>query len=151
MASSIRIKGGPELKARLVAIVGSKLDIERAWAQDASKRIASAAPRRTGKLAGSIHPDESKGRAVVKGAWYGVILDRGTKPYSIEPKRAEALKFQYRGRTVFAKKVNRRRLRRRPFITQNAQAALKSAPIADQIVKAWNRKSARGRFSSLSL
>ena len=148
---TVRIKGGPELKARLAAIVGSKLDIERAWAQDASKRIASDAPRRTGRLAGSIHPDESRGKAVVKGAYYGIILDRGTKAYSIEPKKAEALRFQYRGRTVFAKKVNRRRLRRRPFITANAQAALQAAPIADQIIRAWNRKSSRGRFSRLSL
>jgi len=148
---TVRIKGGPELKARLAAIVGSKLDIERAWAQDASKRIASDAPRRTGRLAGSIHPDESRGKAVVKGAYYGIILDRGTKAYSIEPKKAEALRFQYRGRTVFAKKVNRRRLRRRPFITTNAQAALQAAPISDQIIRAWNRKSSRGRFSRLSL
>ena len=149
--ASVRIKGGPELKARLAAIVGSKLDIERAWAQDASKRIAGDAPRRTGRLAGSIHPDEAKGKAVVKGAWYGVILDRGTKAYTIEPKKAQTLKFSYRGRTVFAKKVTRRRLRRRPFITKNAQAALQSAPIADQIIRAWNRKSARGRFSRLAL
>jgi len=149
--AGVRIKGGPELKARLAAIVGSKLDIERAWAQDASQRIAGDAPRRTGKLAGSIHPDESRGKAVVKGAWYGVILDRGTRAYPITPKRAEALKFTYRGRTVFAKKVNRRRLRRRPFITANAQAALQSAPIANQIIRAWNRKSSRGRFSRLSL
>ena len=149
--ASVHIKGGPELKVRLAAIIGSKLDIERAWAVDASKRIAGDAPRRTGRLASSIHPDESKGKAVVKGAWYGVILDRGTRAYSIEPRKAEALKFNYRGRTVFAKKVNRRRLRRRPFITANAQAALQASPIAAQIIKAWNRKSARGRFSSLSL
>lgn len=149
--ASVRIKGGPELKARLAAIVGSKLDIERAWAQDASRRIASDAPRRTGMLAGSVHPEETRGKAVVKGAWYGIILDRGTRAYPIEAKKAEALRFQYRGRTVFAKKVNRRRLRRRPFITANAQAALQSAPIADQIIRAWNRKSSRGRFTRLSL
>jgi hypothetical protein len=149
--ATVRIKGGPELKARLAAIVGSKLDIERAWAQDASKRIAGDAPRRTGRLAGSIHPDERRGKAVVKGAWYGVILDRGTRAYPIEGKRGQALKFSYRGRTVFAKKVNRRRLRRRPFITANAQAALQAAPIANQIIRAWNRKSSRGRFSRLTL
>lgn len=150
--ASVKIKGGPELKARLAAIVGSRLDIERAWAVDASKRIAGDAPRRTGRLAGSIHDSTSRGgHAVVKGAWYGVILDRGTRAYPIEPKKAQALRFNYRGRTVFAKKVNRRRLRRRPFITANAQAALQASPIANQIIAAWNRKRASGRFSRLSL
>ena len=149
--ASVRIKGGPELRARLAAIVASAPAMERAWAEDAAKRIASDAPRRTGSLAHSITPGQERNRGVVKGNWYGVILDRGTKAYPITPRRAEALKFTYRGRTVFAKKANRRRLRRRPFITANAQAALRAMPIRDEIIKAWNRKSSRGRFSALSL
>lgn len=148
--ASVRIKGGPELRARLASIVGSVTEMERAWAEDAAKRIASDAPRRTGKLAGSIHAGQERTKGVVKGAWYGVILDRGTKAYPIVPKRAEALKFSYRGRTVFAKKSNRKRLRRRPFITAGAQGALRSLAIRDQIIAAWNRRRA-GRFSRLSL
>lgn len=149
--ATVRIKGGPELRARLVAIVAAVPAMERAWAEDAAKRIAGDAPRRTGKLAGSITPGQEHGKGVVKGAWYGIIQDRGTKAYPIVPRQAQALKFTYRGRTVFAKKSDRRRLRRRPFITSNAQAALRASPIHDQIIKAWNRKSGRGRFSALSL
>ncbi len=150
--ASVRIKGGPELKARLASIVASKIDIERAWAKDAAERIRSDAPRRTGSLASSIRASEQRGKAVVKGNWYGVILDRGTRSYGIAPRTAGGtLRFEYRGRTVFAKKSNRRRLRRRPFITKGAQAALQASPIAEQIIKAWNRKRSSGRFSSLSV
>jgi hypothetical protein len=148
--TALRIKGGPELKARLTAIVGSKPEITHAWADDAAKRIKSAAPRRTGRLAASVMPAEQRGKAVVKGNWYGIILDRGTKAYPITPKRAESLRFEYKGRTIFSKKVLRRRLRRRPFITKGAQDALKASPIYDQIIKAWNRKSAGRRFTGLT-
>ena len=150
--ASVRIKGGPELKARLASIVASKPEITRAWSEDAAKRIASAAPRRTGKLAGSIKAEDKRGKGVVTGAWYGIIQDRGTKAYTIRPRTAGGvLQFSYRGRTVFAKKSDRRRLRRRPFITSGAQEALRASAIADQIIRAWNRKSGRGRFSRLSV
>jgi hypothetical protein len=149
--ASVRIKGGPELKARLSNIVASAAAMEAAWADDAASRIAGAAPRRTGALAGSIKPGTKSGKGAVFGNWYGIIQDRGTSAYSISPKNASVLKFEYRGRTVFAKKAQRKRLRRRPFITANAQDALRSAPMADQIIKAWNRRSSRGRFSRLSL
>lgn len=150
--ATVRIKGGPELKARLASIVASKPEITRAWAKDAASRIAADAPRRTGKLAGSIKDEDRRGKGVVTGAWYGIILDRGTKAYGITPRATGGtLRFTYKGRTIFAKKSNRRRLRRRPFITQGAQEALRASSISDQIIRAWNRKSARGRASRLSL
>jgi hypothetical protein len=147
--ATIRIKGGPELKARLRNVIASKAEITRVWADDAAKRIESDAPRRTGALARSITPAVERDRSVVKGNWYGIILDRGTRAYPIVPRRASTLKFDYRGRTIFAKKVLRRRLRRRPFITKGAQDALRAAPIYAEIVKAYSRKSGRGRFTSL--
>ena len=147
--ASIRIKGGPELKARLAAVVAARPDITQAWAKDAASRIRGDAPRRTGALERSIQPGEQRGKGVVKGAWYGVILDRGTRSYGIAPKGAGVLRFEYKGRTIFAKKVQRKRLRRRPFITKGAQDALRAAPIMAEVVKAYSRKSGRGRFSGL--
>lgn len=150
--ATLRIKGGPELKARLAAVVAARPEITRAWAQDAAGRIRSDAPRRTGRLASSIEPSEKNGKGVVKGAYYGVILDRGTRSYGIEPKSpGGTLRFEYKGRTVFTKKSQRRKLRRRPFVTQGAQDALRAAPIGDEIVKAYSRKRASGRFSGLAL
>lgn len=146
-----RLKGGPELMARLSSVVAARPEMTRAWAHDAASRIRSEAPHRTGKLRSSIAEGEKRGKGVVTGAWYGVILDRGTKSYPITPKKSSTLRFQYRGRTVFSKKVTRKRLRRRPFITRGAQEALSGLPMAAVIVKAWSRKSARGRKSSLAL
>lgn len=147
----MRITGGPELKARLASVVASAADIERAWARDASRRIAVKAPRRTGALANSITDGEKAGKGAVFGNWYGVILDRGTKAYPIRPRRAKALHYTYRGRTIFSKKSNRRRLRRRPFITQGAQDALRSTAMTNAIVAAWNRRRGSGRFSKVAL
>ncbi len=149
---TLRIKGGPELKARLVSVIAAKPEITRAWAKDASDRISGDAPRRTGKLAGSIEPGEQRGKGVVKGAWYGIILDRGTRSYGIEPRSpGGTLRFQYKGRTVFTKKSQRRKLRRRPFITRGAQEALSASPIAAMIVKAYSRRRSSGRFGGLAL
>lgn len=146
-----RIKGGPELRARLASVVAARPEMTRAWAHDATGKIRRDAPRRTGRLQSSIAEGERKGQGVVRGNWYGIIQDRGTKAYPIEAKKASTLRFQYKGKTIFAKKVTRRRLRRRPFITKGAQDALAGLPIAAVIVKAWSRKSARGRSSTLAL
>lgn len=146
----MRIKGGPELRARLASVIAAAPEMERAWARDAASRISHDAPRRTGKLASSIDDGEKGGKGVVTGAWYGIIQDRGTRAYGIEPKsKGGTLRFQYKGRTIFTKKANRRKLRRRPFITRGAQEALRALPV--EIVKAYSRKSARGRSSRVTL
>jgi hypothetical protein len=147
--ASLRIKGGPELRARLRSIGAAGADLERAWAHEAAPKIASDAPRRTGALAASVQEGTSKGRGAVFGNYYGVILDRGTRAYPITAKSGGTLRFEYKGRTIFAKKVQRKRLRRRPFITRGAQAALESPAIGAAILKAWSRRSGKGRFSTV--
>ena len=157
----MRIKGGPELRARLMNIVASADEMVRAWARDAASKIKADAPRRTGKLAASIEAGTTKGKGAVYGNWYGIIQDRGTKSYTIQPKKvtgsgrggagkASTLRFEYRGRTIFAKKVQRKRLRRRPFITRGAQDALRSPALTAVIYKAWSRRTQKGRFSTLT-
>lgn len=146
----MRIKGGPELRARLQSIVASADEMERAWARDAASKIKADAPRRTGDLAGSIEEGTKAGKGAVFGNWYGIIQDRGTKSYPISAKGSGTLRFEYRGRTVFAKKVQRKRLRRRPFITRGAQEALRSPALTAVIYKAWSRRSGKGRFSTMT-
>lgn len=147
----MKLRGGPELRARLAAVVASRPEIQRAWATDAASRISRDAPRKTGDLADSIEAGEKGDKAVVRGNYYGVILDRGTKSYGIEPRKTGGtLRFSYRGRTVFTKKANRRKLRRRPFITRGAQEALASAAPVNAIIRAWSRRRASGRFSKLA-
>jgi hypothetical protein len=147
----LTIKGGPELRARLQAVIANAPEMERAWADDAAKRIKAAAPSRTGRLKASVRAGTSKGRGAVFGAFWGVFIDRGTKPHTIEAHKAKALRFEYRGQTIFAKKVQRKRMRRRPFITKGAQDALAASPIHDQIIKAWNRKASGRAFRKLTL
>jgi hypothetical protein len=146
----MRIKGGPELRARLQNIVASAAELERAWARDAASKIKADAPRRTGALAGSVQEGTSKGKGAVYGNWYGIIQDRGTKSYPISAKGSGMLRFEYKGRTIFAKKVQRKRLRRRPFITRGAQDALRSPALTAVIMKAWSRRSGKGRFSTMT-
>lgn len=146
----MRIKGGPELRARLAAIAAAKPELGRAWGSEAAKRIRDDAPRRSGDLRQSIKEGRRGGKAAVFGLWYGIILDRGTKAYRIKPRTVGGtLRYSYKGRTIFSKQANRRRLRRRPFITKGAQGALQSPAIAGAIVQAWNRKRSSGRFSRL--
>jgi hypothetical protein len=143
----VRIKGGPELRARLAAVAKAKPELGRAWAEEAAHRISADAPSRTGSLRRSIHAGEKSGRAAVLGNFYGRILDQGTKAYPIKPRRAGTLVFQYKGQTIFAKQANRRRLRSRPFLTRGAQAALSAPSLAAAVVAVWSRKRASGRFT----
>ena len=139
------LTGGPDLKARLLAVAQSGPSVQSEWAIRASDEMQGTAPRRTGTLVRSIKP-RWKNRDVVGvyGAYWGIFIDRGTKAHTIEPRKAKALKFDYQGRTVFTRKVVRRRMGRRPFITAAAQNALRDVSLRDQIVQAWNRKRARG-------
>lgn len=147
----MRLRGGPELRARLQSVINAGPEIQRAWARDAADRIRRDALARTGALKASIRAGAKDGKAAVFGNWYGIILDRGTKAYTIRPRKAGVLRYTYRGRTIFSKQSNRRRLRRRPFITQGAQGALASSAMRAQILKAWSRRAQSKRFSGLPL
>ena len=147
----MKLKGGPELRARLASVIAARPEIARAWSKEAAVLIEREAPRRSGKLASSIAPGEKAGKGVVRGAWYGVIVDRGTKAYGISAKPGSTLRFNYRGRTIFAKSVKRKRLRRRPFITRGAQDALRTTAITHEIIRAYSRRRSGGRFGSVAL
>jgi phage gpG-like protein len=47
---------------------------------------------------------------------YAAAVELGTKPHIIEPKNAEALKFEIGGKTVFAKRVNHPGTQAHPFL-----------------------------------
>jgi len=68
------------------------------------------APVKTGQLSGSIRWElDSDGL----GGWYGPdpanvvawVQEKGSDPYEIRPKNAQALRFQIGGKTIFAKRV----------------------------------------------
>lgn len=110
-------------------------------AQKVQQYAAAAAPRDTGRLAGSITIRWiSKLEAEVSPTVpYGVYQEFGTasrgefrgQPYEIRPKSAKALVFQVNGRTVFARKVIHPGVKAQPYMRPAAIQALE--PFAGQL------------------
>lgn len=158
MATGLVVKGFPELRARLSAISRPGAVIGAAWQKETTTRARSTAPARTGRGRASIHPGVvTPERADVRGAFWLIFIDRGTKAHVIEPKTvsgskrggpgtAKWLRFEWKGQTIFAKRVHRKRMKRRPFLTQAAQQALAGNTFADEIVKLWNRRGGSFRW-----
>lgn len=85
-------------------------------------------PVRTGNLGRTIGegPISFTGPRTVHGsvhakADYALYVHEGSRPHLIRPKRAQALRFQIGGRTVFAKLVRHPGTRARPFLRNAAQ------------------------------
>jgi hypothetical protein len=135
------LKGSPELKARLKAIKQTFRPYGRKWATATTKRARSSArfQDRTGKGRRSIRvKSASQKRATVVASYYVAILDRGNKAYTITPRRAANLVFQGYGRTVFAKKSERRARSGMGFGKRSAEDALRDVPMAAELIRQWN-------------
>ena len=157
MPTGVTVKGFPELRARLSAVATAGPQILGKWQYSTVQKARSTAPSRTGRGRASIHASKlTQTRAEVRGAFWLVFIDRGTKAHVIEPKGAsgsgrggkgdtKALRFEYRGETVFARKVHRRRMRRRPFLTKAAQDSLRATGTGE-IINLWNRPSEAKRW-----
>jgi hypothetical protein len=140
---TLRVTGGPELRARLSAISAPFREIGGDWQLKASRQMRSTAPSRTGHLRNSIVPKHLTDKfASVWGDYWAMFIDRGTKAHDITPRAKRgpnaALKFEYRGETIFARKVHHRRTARRPFVTVAAREALRGW--SDSLIGLWNRK-----------
>ncbi|WP_235718302.1 hypothetical protein [Mycolicibacterium goodii] len=84
-------------------------------------------PVRTGNLGRTIGegPIMFTGPRTVHGsihakADYALYVHEGTRPHVIRPRRAQALRFQVGGRTVFARLVRHPGTRARPFLRNAA-------------------------------
>ncbi len=167
----VTLRGGPELRARLVAL-GSP-EIERKiyvdWKKSAVPRMKQGPWRSANGIRGVYGGAH---RAAIVGPFWFIFLDRGTKAHDIEPQSISGNNRNWKtslqpngpekgyrnpkylavgkgqiGFTIFAKKVTKRAQRRHPFITQAARDAAAEAITADQIIRVWNRKSGRGRWT----
>lgn len=96
------------------------------------RRIANQAradvPVRTGNLGRTIGEGRifRSGPRTIHGsvhakADYALYVHEGTRPHVIRPRRAQALRFQIGGRTVFAKLVRHPGTKARPFLRNAAQ------------------------------
>jgi hypothetical protein len=144
-----RIIGGPALRARLDSVIAGSPALVAAWADETRERAKASAPnaRRPASRQWSTKVDGTRGG--VYGAFWWIFVDRGTKKHDIKARRGKALRFEYRGKTIFAKKVTHPRMPRRPFITKAAQEAFASSGMAEMIVKLWNRRRVGSRKAFL--
>lgn len=150
--ASVRIKGGPELKARLASIPAGAPDMVHAWGDDAADRMRSGAPNAKRPASRNFTVRARGVRAAVYGAFWWIFVDRGTKAHDIYGSDARnppnTLKFNFHGRTVFAKKVHRRGKGRRAFISKAAQDALASSKLSELIIRQWNKRRLGGAHTS---
>lgn len=144
MATS-RLIGGPALRARLenLAQVGPAFAGE--WADETVEIIRRTKPPSDRPASSHFTTKANDRRAGVFGAFWWIFVDRGTKAHDIVAKKAQALMFQWKGETIFAKKIHRKRMARRPFISRAAQEALSSNTFAQLVIQAWNGRKIRGR------
>jgi hypothetical protein len=134
------LKGGPALKRRLKALKTGFKDYGRAWANGTVQEAKPKVPVATGKLRRSIRVrNANQRRATVVANYTAYFVDKGPKAHIIRAKRAPRLIFQAGGRTIFAKSVNHRGYRGRPFRHAAALASLRKNPMAAVVIKAWNQ------------
>ena len=135
----ISLRGGPELRARLEALTHSFIPIGRRWQREAIEAGRPKVPQRTGDTRRSLRPgrvDDDEARVV--GSHVAYFIDSGVKPHSIEPKRARTLAWQGSEGTIFARKVNHRGYRKRPFRARMAREGIRRTPMAQELIDQWN-------------
>lgn len=109
--------------------------------------LQEATPRRTGKLRSSTR-FRIRGRAedqtleilqtakTPTGEFYGRFVRVGTRPHTIRPVRAQALRFEINGRIVFAKRVRHPGTRPNPYARETLRRA---EPRIRQVVEEMGR------------
>lgn len=135
------LQGGPELRARLKAIKEVFKPVARTWAKETVKAGRPMVPVKTGRLRRSFKVKSVSGKRAVVGAHYtAYFVDKGPKPHRIEAKGRGSLIFKGRGgRTIFARSVNHRGYRGRPFRQRMAEEGLRRTPAAQEVVNLWNK------------
>ena len=133
------LQGGPQLRARLKAIKESWKPIAKAWGRDDVKEMRQRVPEKTGKLRRSFRVTSVSSKKVRVGGHYtAYFVDAGPKAHDIVKKGPGTLVFKGSRGTVFARKVNHRGYRARPFRQKAAEEALRKNPMAAEVIKQWN-------------
>jgi hypothetical protein len=138
MATS-RLKGGPELQARLRAIRTTFKPIGREWADKTARAGQGMVPVRTGRLKGSIkRRNATLKHATVVAHYTAYFVDAGTRRHTIVPRNSGRLVFSSGGRTVFARKVDHPATRPQPFRRRAALEGMRETPMAQKMIDLWN-------------
>lgn len=120
----VRIDRGEIMRA----IRGASMRELRVVGPLVTARAKVLAPVDTGRLRASIGPPEYRRTftlrpevSVVAHTDYAKYVHDGTRPHTIRPRQAQALRFLVGGRVVYAKVVNHPGTRARPFLDQAAR------------------------------
>jgi len=151
---SVVILGETALQRRLAAISGpnAMTQIMRLIGTAAVREQKLLVHRKTGNTGRSIHVASATATKVVTEAGgAAVYLEKGTRPHTITPKAAKALRFaaspagarlsgapRKGAAVVFARVVHHPGTKPYPFMVPGAVAGVQAAGI-DPIVEAWNK------------
>lgn len=132
------LAGKQQLSSRLHAIKQTPLAVAKKWADADVKETRRRIKRRTGKTADSVKVGRVTATdAQILGSEVVNFLDAGTRAHD-EVAHNRALKFQVKGRTMFAPKVHKRATKGSGLKQKAAVAALKESPMATEVVRLWN-------------
>lgn len=117
----------PEITRQLTQ-VGESLDRELTnWLVDMAMWVKAdlkqRVPVKTGQLKNSIRYEIANGEATFHSVFYGDILDRGSKPFTIQPAGAKTMAFYSGGEQIFATTVKHPGIKPRNFTIETLEAA----------------------------
>lgn len=151
---TVQILGVTALQRRLAAISGPNAltEIMRLIGTAAVREEKLLVHRKTGNTGRSIHlVSASAQKAVLEAGGAAAFLEYGTRPHTITPKAAKALRFaaspggarlsgapRVGAAVVFAKVVHHPGTKPYPFMIPGAEAAVQQAGI-DPIIELWNK------------
>lgn len=138
------LSGTRELRRRLRSIRQVFKPVGRRWADDTVRGAKSRVPKRSGKTAQSIRRrNASQKLASVQAVYTARIVIAGSRPHKIQPRRAQAMKLSPprtggSGQAIFRKRVSHPGHRGNNFAEAAAKDALRSNPMAEELIRLWN-------------
>lgn len=149
---TLRLSGGSDLRARLANLATVPDEFARTWAKETADQMRKTAPNARRPASRIFTTKILRLRAAVYGAYWWIFVDRGTKAHEITgaggSNPPNILMFEVGGKTIFRSQVEKKRGRRRPFISRAAQGALAGSKWADSVIKQWNGRRLRGPHTS---
>ena len=97
-------------------------ELVKKTADFAEKTMKEKAPKRTGRLRGSIHKKVGRLEAEIgPSAPYAIYIEYGTRPHIIRPVRARALRFEVNGEVVFTRLIRHPGTKPQRFIRETVE------------------------------
>lgn len=137
-----RLVGGDALRARLKAAGLVFKPYGKRWADATADemRHSDSWQDNTGRLRKSFRRRNATAKkATVVGHYTSNFVDAGSKAHDIVPRKGQFLIFDYKGQTIFAKRVHKQRIAAKPFKARAARRALERHPMSDELIAQWNR------------